>query len=73
MKKKKGFARKMASTIMACRKVPGGIMLYKKLNFADDPDQVPFTHLRRSAKTISKETSSLHMVKSRFLPKFELL
>jgi hypothetical protein len=43
------------------------VVLLKKLNYADNLDEVSFAHLRCGAKTISKKANCLHMVKSYFL------
>jgi hypothetical protein len=61
------FSEKWIRVVKVCGNVPQGVLLNKKLNFADNPDQVSFAHLWRGAKTISKKASCLHMVKSCFL------
>jgi len=61
------FSKKWIRVVTVCRNIPRGILLNKKLNFADNPNQVSLAHLWRGAKTISKKASCLHMVKSCFL------
>ena len=61
------LSKKWTREVTGSRNVPRGVLLNKKLNFADNPDQVSLAHLWRGAKTISKKSSCLHMVKSGFL------